>query len=133
MVLRQVRVVFAALHPVHPVVCGTQVGKEATGVTLDPGASAPGIEAFFGKRPLERAMLLTVARKREESSANGLARDWTALGRSVRRLALEAVALHFATVGALEVAASEEVGSSDGDARADACGSDGSAPLRSRL
>ncbi|MDO8629107.1 MAG: hypothetical protein Q7R41_01330 [Phycisphaerales bacterium] len=66
-------------------------------------------------------MQLTVVRKREGSSANGLARDWAALGRSVQRLALEAVALHFATVGALTVAASEEDGSSDGDSRADAC------------
>lgn len=69
-------------------------------------------------------MQLTVAGKREGLSANGLARDWAALGRSVQRLALEAVALHFATVGALVVAASEEVGSGDGDARADACVAD---------
>jgi hypothetical protein len=124
MALRQVRVVFAALNPVHQVGCGTRGGIGAIGWALNPGASAPCVEAFFGKSPLERAMQLTVARKRDGLSANGLARDWAALGRSVQRLALEAIALHFATVGALEVAAREELGSSDGDARVDACVSD---------
>ena len=44
-------------------------------------------------------MQMTLVSEYEPPSAKALALDWTALGRSVRTLALEAVAMHFVDLG----------------------------------
>ena len=90
----------------------------------------------MGLRSLGSVVQAMVAEERNEQSAIALARDWGALGRSVRRRALEAVAMHFTMEGVLSVASDKEVTADDWTAVTETRGSDRRAklalPLRGR-